>query len=517
MKINRVAKTYLLIVGVLLNLCFVGVLFVGYFTLDNPLGLAVNKATSSLKSRDENYLKVVGVFLSRFDFVDGVATSPDSNQRTYINTSLFINAANPQNEYFSQVYSDQGTPIGMKLGQFSPPPTHRLIMIRDTNSFLSAIADAMPGDVISMAPGVYKINGRSIPVKRPGTRFNPVYVRSDRLGDVKLELDMLEGFLINAPFWVFENLDIQGVCKNDSRCEHAFHVIGGGDSFVLRNSRVSGFNAPIKVNGSKVKGKPQFPDHGLIEYNSFANLRVRDTGNPVTLLNINSVNNWVVRGNLIADFVKGKSDRISYGAFMKGNGNGGVFEKNLVICERNLPSDDGIRIGLSYGGGGTGASFCREKDCGIEHSNGVIRNNIIINCSRDVGIYLNRAANTKIYNNLLHNNLGIDVRFDTSSATVINNVISGRIKSRDGGDIHAYNNYVDDNCLGYRRGNCSFDSLYADPDLGDFRLNTLNNAIWGKGVEVDGLDDDICGNLRKGQDIDVGPIQYSAGFSCLQP
>ena len=73
----------------------------------------------------------------------------------------------------------------------------------------------------------------------------------------------------------------------------------------------------------------------------------------------------------------------------------------------------------------------------------------------------------------------------------MNNVISGRIKSRDGGDIHAYNNYVDDNCLGYRRGNCSFDSVYANPDLGDFRLNTLDNAIWGKGVEVDGLDDDI--------------------------
>jgi len=329
-------------------------------------------------------------------------------------------------------------------------------------------------------------------------------------------MSTLEGFHVTAPFWVFENLEIRGICDSDKRCEHAFHVTGNGHSFTLRNSKLADFNAAIKVNGSGNEARMFYPDNGLLEYNQITNNRPRKTNNPVTLININSVNNWVVRGNFISDFSKNGGDHISYGAFMKGGGSNGLFERNMIICEHRLAPDRGIRIGLSFGGGGTGAKFCRNGDCNSEHVNGVMRNNIVLNCSRDVGIYLNRASTTLLYNNLLHNTLGIDVRYATSSATIINNIVSGRIKAREGGEFQAHNNLIDHLCLGAERSNCSFDKIYAAPDLADFRLELTEEIIRGTGRILSVVRNDFCDNPRDNHP-DRGPIQYPDGLSCLKP
>jgi len=391
--------------------------------------------------------------------------------------------------------------------------------VGNAKELLRAIKNVAPGDVISLLPGRYHLSGRSIPITIPGSSIKPIYLRSPRLGDAILEMDTLEGFHVTAPFWVFENLEIHGSCAKDTHCEHAFHVVGKGASFTLRNSKLLDFNASIKVNGYKDDNGGHYPDNGLLEYNLFANTRARKTENPVTLLNINSVNNWMVRANFIADFAKNGSNHTSYGAFMKGGGRDGVFERNLVICENRLSPDRGIRIGLSFGGGGTGAEFCRNGDCSSEHSNGIMRNNVILNCSRDVGIYINKGSNSQIYSNLLHNTLGIDVRFPTSSATVKNNIISGRVKARDGGIVHAQNNIIDRHCMGQHRSHCSFDEIYAAPDEADLRLNSITGSIWEKGEWVEGVEgvvDDFCGNTRT-RPTDIGPIQYSFGLKCLKP
>ena len=93
----------------------------------------------------------------------------------------------------------------------------------------------------------------------------------------------------------------------------------------------------------------------------------------------------------------------------------GLFERNLVMCTRNFSG--GTRIGLSLGGGGTAPQFCEDGSCNTEHQNGILRNNLIVNCS-DVGIYLNRAQDTLVDHNTLYATAGIDVRFPTSSATL---------------------------------------------------------------------------------------------------
>lgn len=199
---------------------------------------------------------------------------------------------------------------------------------------------------------------------------------------------------------------------------------------------------------------------------------------------------------------------------MKGNARGGVFERNLVICEHRLPADEGIRLGLSFGGGGTAARYCKGQNCSVEFSQGIMRNNIIMNCSRDVGIYLNRAALSEVYHNLLYNSLGIDVRFETSSALITNNIVSGRIKNRNGGSSEGAANIVVENCLGAARVSCELAEIYHSPDQADFRLRNLENPIWQTVEQQVQLVEDFCGRPAP-EELNPGPIQYANGLDCL--
>ncbi len=485
------------------------------FWLDRPLGQSVDSLVNYLVYHRVGPEQRIGKFLIRY----GIANDWDlqAGQRDISKpANPLLRAANPEIQFHYQQYSVTGLPQKSTPGVFRSPGNSSTRHVSNSGELLAALKQAKPGDIISLLPGRYYLKGRSIPIQRPGSKQHPIYVRSSRLGESILELNTLEGFHVTAPFWVFENLEIHGKCARDTQCEHAFHVTGKGQSFTLRNSRIHDFNAAIKVNGITTKNTGQYPDMGLLEYNLFSNNHSRATGSPVTLLNINSVNDWVVRGNFIADFSKNGSDHVSYGAFMKGGGRNGIFEQNLVMCEYRLAPDRGIRIGLSFGGGGTGAQYCRNSDCSVEHRNGIMRNNIILNCSRDVGIYLNKGANSQIYNNLLHNTLGIDIRFETSSATIVNNIISGRVRARDGGTARQDNNLIDRHCLGAQRSFCSFDEVYVAPDQADFRLKIIDNVLQGTSAWTDLVMEDFCGK-RRSKPTDLGPIQYSNGLACLQP
>lgn len=379
-----------------------------------------------------------------------------------------------------------------------------MISVSTVRQLEKAIDAATPGTVIELEPGDYMFHGYNIPVTRAGAPGMPITVRAGRLGAVRLHFDLVEGFLVAAPYWSFQNLDIDGVCSSDSRCEHAFHVVGPARHVVIQNSRVRNFNAPVKING--VRG--DYPDDGSLLHNAFYNDGPRRTSNPVTLIDAVAVNGWRVAGNIIADFAKGRGNHVSYAAFFKGNGTGNVFDGNLVRCQWHHRG--GTRVGLSFGGGGTGKSSCRDGVCPLEHRGGVMRNNIIIDCS-DVGIYLNKSADTLIANNALIATHGIDVRYKQSDARIINNVIDGRILERAGGKASAEANLVSTvSAVLLKRVS---DGLYADALEGDFRLKAPK-AIMGRGTQVGPGVADICGEPLNAERPDIGPFQYTAQMRC---
>lgn len=322
-----------------------------------------------------------------------------------------------------------------QLRPFIEMPGNNVVRVDSTEAAMTAISQARAGDVITFLPGTYRFRGQPVIVNRPGTQDARIIVRALQSGTVNLELDNSEGFLVAAPYWTFENLVIRGVCKSHGSCEHAFHVVGGAHHFIARNNTIVDFNSHFKINGVDDK----MPDDGIIEGNTLTNTSVRQTGNPVTPIDLVAASRWVMRRNLITDFIKGQSNRISFGAFAKGSGSDNRFEQNVVICENLLKGAPGYRVGLSLGGGGTTRNFCRDHRCILEQERGVIESNLIASCSDD-GIYVNRSAGSKIFHNTLVDTGGIVVRFPESSADIEGNLVDGNIRSRDEGIVRKLDN-----------------------------------------------------------------------------
>ena len=349
-----------------------------------------------------------------------------------------------------------------------------------------AMAAALPGDVITIAPGRYHIAGAPLVANRPGTAQANIVVRAAQTDTVELNLNIAEGFAISAPYWRFENLTVRGACTHQSSCEHAFHVIGEASYFTALNNTVIDYNAHFKINGNK----RSFPDYGRIENNTLRNDSIRQTRNSVTPVDIVAASHWSIRRNVIVDFVKGQGDMVSYGAFAKGAGSANVFEQNLVLCESRLRGAPGQRVGISLGGGATGRPYCRDAKCITEQEQGIIRANVIASCS-DAGIYLNNAAASKIVHNTLVDTGGVDIRFAGSSADVEGNVVDGDIRTRDGGVARLHDNLttsIAQQYLGYHPQR----ALFMHADALDLRWD-------GKAPRRDGagqLTPDLCGVTR---------------------
>lgn len=375
------------------------------------------------------------------------------------------------------------------------------ISVDTTKELVRAVRNAAPGTTITLAPGVYRVRD-TIALRSPGAPGAPIVIRAERLGDAVIEAATTETFNISAPHWVIKNLHIVGVCKKHSRCEHAFHIVGDADGIVIRGNRLVDFNAQIKGNGRKVKGVRAYPDDVTIEGNALYNTTVRNTSNPVTPIDVVGGNNWVIRDNVISDFAKGGGDKISYGAFLKGNSQNGVFERNVVAC--SWVHDGGVRVGMSFGGGGSGKAYC-EGDCGQEHQGGIMRNNVIAFCS-DVGIYLNRASDVAVHNNTLYKTLGIDVRFPQTTADVRNNVMTGAIDERNDGRYEGSANLLFDED--------DFAARFADPEGLDFRLRDGDGITGQADVAAFGVVDDLCGRARPPTGFDIGAFEYGDGEPC---
>ncbi|MCC7538380.1 MAG: right-handed parallel beta-helix repeat-containing protein, partial [Deltaproteobacteria bacterium] len=364
----------------------------------------------------------------------------------------------------------------------------RDVPVSDSAGLRAAIEGAVAGDVILLADGTY--SSGDVRCNAMGRADAPIVVRAMRRLGARIELSGLEGFVVTGDHWHFEDLDVQGVCPpGDGNCEHAFHV-SGAQGFVLRRARVRDFHAQLKVNAaSDGAGGWREPHGGLVEHCEIADTAPRQTDAPVTKLNIDSGDDWIVRGNFIHDFHKNGGNEISYAAFMKSGGRRGLFERNLVVCTLDVDTG-GTRLGLSFGGGGTAPQFCAPAfdasvPCDVEHADGVMRNNVVANCN-DVGIYLNRAANTRLLHNTLVATAGIDFRFATSSGEAHGNVLAGRIRSRDGASFTAGTNLEE-------LGDAFFTALYRAPSRGDLSLAGDAAMLVGRASARPDVLDDYCG------------------------
>jgi hypothetical protein len=372
------------------------------------------------------------------------------------------------------------------------------VPVSDLATLAGAIAAAQPGDVIILADGSYDSTGLTCSAN--GTPAAPITVKAAHPLAATIRFDALEGFKVSGDHWHFEGLSTVGVCVSDDNCEHSYHV-NGAVGFQIKGCKAVDFNAQIKVN---VGAANKLPNAGLIEGNEFYDSRARNTANPVTKLDLDSGDDWIIRGNFIHDYEKGLGDQVSYAAFLKCGGNRGLMERNLVLCSRDHVG--GTRIGLSLGGGGCAPSFCEPAfDAGtpcVEHHDGVVRNNIVASCS-DVGIYVNQSPNSHVLYNTLVATTGVDFRFAMTTGEAAGNLLAGMIRNRDG-------------ATGTFAGNVEglmqtdFDAMYVDPLKGDLRKKGSLAAVLGLGPANARVTDDYCARTRPSP-FDVGAIQASLG------
>jgi hypothetical protein len=374
-----------------------------------------------------------------------------------------------------------------RVRQMPAAKAMRQVAVSSAAELRLAINGAQPGDLIILAPGTYRFAGASVAARQPGSEGAPITVRGGGPAHVIIEFDAVEGFVVSAPYWRFEQLSIRGICRNDAECEHAFHVVGDAHHFAATDNTISDFNAHFKINGSG----GHFPDHGTIQGNMLSNSAPRRTSNPVTPIDLVAASHWTIRRNLIADFIKQGGDQISYGAFAKGGGSNNTFEQNIVWCERLLQNQPGQRVGLSLGGGGSEAAYCREGKCITEQDDSVIASNLVASCSDD-GVYLNRAARSKVFHNTLVGTAGIALRFPATSAEVEGNLVDGPIHARDGALLREVDNLATP--VAYRY-------LGYHPNHGLFANKSGNSLAWSapaprRSPPVAAVPSDLCGGTR---------------------
>lgn len=304
------------------------------------------------------------------------------------------------------------------------PAPAREISAGNVADILTALQQAQPGDTITITPGHYALP--AIRLRHGGTKDHPITLRAQQLGQVELSSDATEFFKVAASDWVFENLDIAGRCSSDTACEHAFHIVSGADRVVIRHNRIHDYNAHIKGNGEGGR----FPNDVLIEDDWLFGTHVRHTDNPIAPIDVVGGKHWIVRGNLIADYGKTfnhpatRTDDFGYALFFKGNSSGMLIERNVVLCADRLTHVPYTR-GLSLGGSSTGPQFC-EGSCGRdENRDSIIRDNVVLACPGQPGIYLFRSANARVTGNTLIGTGGVVAVTSDTSATVAGNTITG--------------------------------------------------------------------------------------------
>ena len=289
--------------------------------------------------------------------------------------------------------------------------------------------------------------------------------------------------------------------------DHLVHVTGGADATIhrtrLHNLRlIDSGEQFVKINATGKEG--HFADEGAVTCSTFL---LTDQGRPKIERNpggcyTGGIDTHAGRGWLVAD-------NWFEGTYCAGEGlaehavhfwrqsRDTVVERNVIInCARG--------IGLGLGSPTLTRTYPDDPYPGVspvEHYDGVVRNNVIfadIPCY-DTGIEIQRTPGAKVLHNTVMSTMeatgffsSIDVRFETTSALVSNN-IARRLTQRDGamsqggGKVEGVN-------LG----------VFVDVAGRDFHLKPEASAMVDRGVALGEVKEDIDRELRSDGKPDVG-------------
>ncbi len=313
-----------------------------------------------------------------------------------------------------------GTSTGGGDGLYSPDngPTHEdgtIVGVCTEEEILNAIANASPGDVITVCPGTFNFN-QLINVQNDGQASSRIFLRAEEFGTVTFNLSHLENIKISGKFWIFENINFFGDCVSEDKCEHAFHIVGDADDVIFRGNEIVNFASHVKLNGLVVGDGPgqSFPDRIMFINNFWHNTKYVANNAPHNILNLDGGKDHVIRGNIFADFNTPESlPRSASAVYPKASAIRVLIEQNLIVCEKARTAGETAR-GIQLGDGAP-ASICDGDqdqdglgDC-VENGQSqeaTVRNNIVMSCNNGgsaAGIMVGSDRSSKIYHNTVYN------------------------------------------------------------------------------------------------------------------
>lgn len=315
------------------------------------------------------------------------------------------------------------------IPQTLAPVGPRVRELHSVGELRAALSEAGPGEVLLLMPGDYAVE-HALQPSRAGRADAPITLRGQPGAHLRVRTTV--GLKLMQPYWVLEGLDIEGDCARPADCEHALHLAGAAHDVVLRHNRLAEFNAALKINGEDGR----WPDQGQLLHNRVVNRQPRPGPGPVVGVDLVGASGWRIEGNLIAGWVKRGGDGISYAIYLKGGGRGGRVERNLVLCApRPGFADQGHQIGLSFGGGLTGASYLRpDSPAGLEHHGGRAQGNLILNCN-DASLDVNQSAGIELRANTWLGGGGLRVRGAGASAYAEGNRGSAELVTVGGAEL----------------------------------------------------------------------------------
>lgn len=289
--------------------------------------------------------------------------------------------------------------------------------VANVSALREAMSQALPGDVIELQPGDHVIKATLV-VGQGGRADAPIVLRG--AAGARLLSETVEAIKLTQPHWVIEHLEIVGTCARVTTCEHAIHVVGHAEQVWLSGLQLRNFNAAIKVNGED----GAWPDHGRVTGSLLANDAPRPGDAPSTPFDLVGASDWRFEDNRVWGVAKQGGDRVAYGAFMKGGGQGGRMERNLVVCAPDVRFQAvGHQVGLSFGGGRTDGGTLRDQQTRLEHVQGVAADNVVLNCN-DSALDVNESAAIELRNNVLLGSGGVLARGKGSSARWLDGIAS---------------------------------------------------------------------------------------------
>jgi hypothetical protein len=354
---------------------------------------------------------------------------------------------------------------------------------------VSAINNATAGEEILIQDGTYDLNGNYLRITVPELTIRSASGNRD---SVVLDGNRVttEVFQVVASNTTIQDLTIQYVVN------HPIHVVGSSTAdttgTVIDNVHIidPGQQA-IKIN-SDYSGHTA--DTGRI---SNCLIELTDSGRAYVLSHNGScytggvdghaATGWTVEDNVIQGFWCASS-LSEHGIHFWSGSTDTLVQRNLIYdCDR------GIGFGL-------GSS---------PHVRGIIRNNMIYHPQNhgvsDVGIGLENATGTQVYNNTVYLNHdypnAIEYRYYTGTGITISNTLTNRaITSRDGAIASMESNLTSAEA-----------AWFVDLANGDLHLATAVAGVVDSGSNVSGLTDDYDrGSRPYGDGIDIGADEYGA-------